>query len=110
MLEVPVVRNAVGRVRPSFTVTVDLVGVPFELSFRWNARASSWVFGLASADGTRLADGLTVRAGSLLYAFEIDKSPLGLFFAHDTAGQGADPGRDDLGARVRVYFMEPDDL
>lgn len=110
MIEVPVIRDFSGVVLPAFEVGVDLLGASFLLSFHWNARAESWVFGLSSEDGTPLLAGVAVRSRSLLYKFVLPGFPLGLFYVLDTGVVGEDPGRLDLGSRVRVVFLEPDEL
>lgn len=110
MIEVPVIRNSAGVVRPAFTVTVDLVGALFDISFRWNGRAEAWFMGFGPTGGAELVSNVVVRVGGLLLPILLSGFPLGTFFALDTSRSDLDPGREDLGARVRVYFMGPGDL
>jgi hypothetical protein len=109
MIEIPVLTDSTGLVRPAFTIIVNL-GTNFALTFHWNARAETWYFEIATADREPLASGLPVRVGSPIYQFLVSGMPLGLFAAIDTSTSGEDPGREDLGKRVRIYFLGADEL
>lgn len=110
MLEIPTVVDSAGVVRPAFTVVTTLDNATYNLSFHWNSRAATWFFALASSDQTPLISSCAVRANNALYTISVAGTPLGVFFVFDTSGQGLDPGREDLGKRVRVYFVAPGDV
>jgi hypothetical protein len=109
--EVPILFDSEGVPRPAFTVAVQLASVSFELSFRWNARAAAWIFSMKqSGTSEDIVTGIPVRTNGYLYRFLRSGMPLGMFYVLDTSGAGEDPGRDELGGRVRIYFLEAGEL
>lgn len=92
---------------PAFSERVRLEGVFYTLSFRWNARLGAWVFDLSDGDGNGLVLGSPVRAGAPLAFFpSLAGVPPGMFLALDTSGAGVDPAIDELGKRVKVFYLE----
>lgn len=93
--------------------TVDYVldGRRFRINARWVGRANSWVLALHDADGNQLIAGVPVRSGvSLLRphvgsAFPGTVAGRGHLVAVDTSRRGVDPGRNDLGVRVRLAYV-----
>jgi len=89
------------------SLSVDLDGVTYRLGFRWNARASAWFMSLATEDETPIASGIKVVADwPLLRGVRGGLRPPGELLAVDTSGQQTDPGRDDLGRRVELVYVE----
>lgn len=91
---------------------VSLDGGVYQLRFRWNDRAACWFLDIAGVDGLALATGIAVRVGSpfgLPHATRAGMPP-GLLMAADRSQSGTDPALDDLGDRVRVYYLEAADV
>lgn len=110
MREIPILIDGDGNPRPSFRVAVPLDGAVYLLGFHWNARAAAWFFDLASADGTLVLSGRPLRVARPIYIDVRDGVPPGAFVVIDTGTANEDPGRNDLGKRVRVYFLGIDEL
>lgn len=98
-------------VAQSFRQTVTLDGTAFILQFRWNWRAGSWFLDLYDAAGGLLVAGRRVIVGpplwlGLHYRPEL---PLGELVAFDSSGQDQDPGLEDLGRRVQLFYLDKDE-
>ena len=97
---------------PIATQVVQLGGVNYSLTTRWNDRASAWILDVALEDGTPLASGLALRAGQAVGSF-IRRLPggwPGMLFCEDTSGRDLDPGFQDLGTRVRLVYVTAEEL
>jgi hypothetical protein len=74
----------------------------------WVDRAETWFLDIRDAEGTILLQGIAIRVGQNLLAPHVgDDLPgegRGALVALDTAGTGTDPGRDDLGTRVKLIY------
>ena len=99
----------------SFDQRLDLDGVSFVLSLKWNARANegagTWLLSLALPDGTPLADGVTVVSDwPLLHRYKADpRMPAGDFLALDLTRTVPAPGLADLGTIVPLWYFEAAD-
>lgn len=95
---------------PASSVEVSLGGVALVFAWAWNVRAEAWTCELRDTDGTLLARS-PLRAGRETFArFLAAKRIPGVIVVADLEGEGKDPGRDDLGTRVRVSFLDGDDV
>ena len=91
-----------------FTFSASLSGVLYQFSFYFNERTQTWSFGIADSGGSDIALGLACRLNYDLLAFVSDsRTPPGLLMLTDTGGKFVPPGRNDLGARVKLIY---DDL
>ena len=81
------------------------------IDLRWNTRDAAWYMDLLEEDetpivmGKKIVLGVAIGARSALASF-----PPGLIVAGDLSGFGSEPGIDDLGDRVRVYFFSNEEL
>lgn len=92
---------------PAYEFTIDLDGRVYRLGFAWNARAGAWSMDLGTEAGEPLVMGLKVVANwPLLDRYADPRLPPGVLMSVDTSGDGIDPGRDDLGDRVRIVYLE----
>ncbi len=91
---------------PWYDLQVDLDGVTVTLELRWNVHVGAWYLAVLDADAVdTLQAGIRVVADFPLSAYWTGRTPPGALVAIDTAGDGRDPGVDDLGSRVvLVYF------
>lgn len=96
---------------PNYRVATTLGELVFIFDVRWNTRDAAWYLDIRSVDETLIAAGIKVVLGTLLgKRYTSPLLPDGILFAADLAGTGVDPGLDDLGDRVRVYFRPTEDL
>lgn len=96
---------------PHYTIEVDLDSRTFELEFRWNDRAAAWFLTIRDADGVELLAGRRIVIGlPLLGRFRDPRLPAGELNAVELTGTDAEPGVDELGARVRLLYFEAGSL
>ena len=96
----------------AYSVRCQLAGEDFQFDVNWNERDSSWYFSLSDGEATPILSGVKIVPGHdfLRYCPEIERKPRGVLVALDTSTQETRPGRDELGDRVIVLFLEPEDL
>lgn len=88
----------------TFGTTLD--GDHFVFEFRWNGRAGVWYMDIRDEDEDPIKLGVAVVLGVPLGRRCTDpRFPRGVLWAYDTSGAGRDPGIDDLGSRVLIYFL-----
>lgn len=96
---------------PLYTFGVELDGVTYLLTFRWNDREAAWFFDLADSDGDPLMSGRKVTIGTALLArFRTPGLPPGELEAIDTTGAQVEAGFDELGARVQLVYFAASEL
>jgi hypothetical protein len=104
---IPVVRNADDAAH--FDLQAQLDGVTYTLEFRWNVRLGAWFMNVLDAEGeSPCLVGVRLVADWPLAQNIVDRSPPGYFLALDTGaaeGSGEDPGFDDLGSRVQLWYI-----
>lgn len=91
---------------PAFDLGVSLDGVRFTLSFEWAEYAGAWFVSLWDADDVPLISGArVVTSWPWCARFRRSSFPAGqLVFLDPT--NGGPPGRNELGARVRLYYVD----
>lgn len=105
-LEIPVLEDNFRWVQET---TLD--GVRFLLHFSWNEREGAWYVSLHDVDDNPIATGARIVANWFLFLRKVDTEvvPAGRFFVADTTGSGVDPGKDELGERVKLIYIEAED-
>lgn len=84
-----------------------LEGRDYYFRIQWNERAYFWTLDILTAAKSLIVAGLVLRADySLLDQYSNESLPPGKLKVLDLGGAGQDPGPDDLGERV-VLFYEP---
>lgn len=102
LLEIPT-RNDL----PSYTYVISLDGVNFTLRYTFNDRMGKWFLNLADGLGNDIINQVPIIASMPLFnRFVAAAIPAGTLFPFDTSGQNMDPGRFDLGDRVRMLYAE----
>lgn len=92
---------------PAYNYRVTLEGTVYTLFFTYNQRMGKWILGLGDEQGNLLVAGVPLIANwPLFFRFKDEGLPPGDIAAHDSSGQSQDPGRFDLGGRVRIYYRE----
>jgi hypothetical protein len=107
MITIPLPTEVAG----SSTQRTRLDGVDYELRFAHNSRVDSWTLDLDALGG--VAGNVPILAGVKLfigndllrYAPRQGLTPRGLLFAISIDGSRLAPGKDDLGRRVRLYYL-----
>jgi hypothetical protein len=95
----------------SFDFVVELDGVSYTLDCKWNYRAEAWFLSLYDADGQPISVGIRLVVGFPLgKRCKSSRMPPGVLQAQDTSGAKRDPGLEDLGSRVQLYYFSADEL
>lgn len=97
---------------PFFGFSVELEGITYRLSFRWNDRPEQWVIDVLDGEGNALVQGVRgVIDVPLLQRFgPRDDLPPGWLMLLDSSGRGLDAALDDLGSRVELYYLTSDQV
>jgi len=78
---------------------------------RWNEEDQAWYFDLYDVDETPVLKGAKITLGTFIgRASEHPIFIRGAIMAQDTSRDGAEAGYDDLGVRVRVWYMTDAEL
>ncbi len=86
---------------------VDLEGASYTIETRWNERAGLWFLSVSDKDGVPISAGRAVVLGADLLGKTVDaRRPPGVILAIDSTGEDIEAGRDDLGARVQILYIE----
>jgi len=92
---------------PVYKYLVALDGTTYLLDFLFNARVSKWFLQVSDASGNLLlAPVPVVSTWPIIKRFRDTRLPIGTVFPFDTSGNNEDPGRFDLGDRVRMLYEE----
>jgi hypothetical protein len=94
---------------PSQTLTVNLGGTSVDLAIRYNDQSGVWNFDLTlDGVGTVLLTNVPMLIGQdLLGPYALG---LGGLIVTDTSGQYLDAGPDDLGTRVTLQWLSPNEI
>lgn len=99
MLELPVVQGSA-----SFTMTVELEGSLYRLTYSWMGRTASWYLDVATLAEDPILSGVRLVLNWPLWGrLRDDRLPPGHLFALSMADD-SEPGQDDLGSRVRLVY------
>jgi hypothetical protein len=96
---------------PSYQQSVQLDGVTYIIQLYFNPRqnngAGKWEISLSDKNGNLLVGPVPITVNWPLFDRFVDLVTLpGMIFAFDTTGNNNDPGQFDLGAGVRLYYLE----
>ncbi len=92
---------------PHYDVQVVLEGATYLLELRWNERSSCWSLSIQDAAGEQLVSGRRIVLGANLLGRSADpRLPPGAIVAVDSSGTDQEAGRDDLGGRVQLFYIE----
>lgn len=109
MIEIPLFTD------PQYTVRADLgtegAEVQYEFEFRYLQRADLYLMSMYTADGEALFEGRPVLLGVryLLGNTSTRRPPGDLIFV-DSTTTNVDAGRNDLGSRVSLIYLTPEDI
>ncbi len=96
---------------PNQTSQTQLGESFFVVSWRWNARDGVWYFGLSDADALPIVSGVRVVLNvDLLSGVSSPRRPPGPIVVVAPSGSAEEPGLSDLGGRVKVLYIAPEEL
>jgi hypothetical protein len=96
-------------VRPSLSGTEFVVEFVFNDRIKPDGSDGSWTVNIYDAGREPIATGLNaVPDWSLLSRCSDPRKPVGRLYLVDITGRGIPPGRNDLGARVRLTYDDLD--
>jgi hypothetical protein len=86
-------------------------GTPYILDIRWNGRDAAWYMDILAEDESPIRTGVKLVLGAFLGGRTVDpRFPFGALVASDLSGEGRDATFDDLGTRLRCYFINQADV
>lgn len=92
-----------------FTTTIDSTNYIFDV--RWNSRSERWAIDISEENGTSILHGGIIVLGAAIGRTSTHLLLMsGVIVARDTTMELRDPGLDDLGTRVKVYYIPRDDM
>lgn len=94
---------------PAYSMVVPLSGVNYQVTLTFNERINNgvgkWLMSVEDPQGVTILDAVPVLADWPLFdRFSSPTLPPGSIIAFDTSGKHQDPGRFDLGDRVRLIY------
>jgi len=95
----------------SFTQRTRLEGVDYTLRYSHNSRSDSWTIDLAAIGGNDqepipIVTGMKLFIGNNLLRYASHElTPPGVLLALSGDGSRRAPGANDLGTRVRLYYL-----
>lgn len=97
----------VGSDAPHYDFSSALEGKLLTFEVRWNERSGAWFLSLYDSTGEPIFSGRRVVLGTNLLGRSADsRLPPGTLIAYDTSGANLDAGRNDLGGRVQLLYVE----
>lgn len=96
----------------SFTQRTQLEGVDYSLRYCHNSRTNSWTLDIAAIGGNDqepvpIVTGVKLFIGNNLLRYASSElKPRGILLALSSDGSRKAPGKDELGSRVRLYYLE----
>jgi len=95
----------------NFSQVTTLSRRNYVFTFHWNAREAAWYMDLADEDENPISLARRITIGFPLITRCTDpRKPPGTLMAIDATGGDLDPAFDDLGSRVQIVYIEPEDL
>lgn len=96
---------------PHQSAQVQLGDAYFTVVWHWSGREGVWYFSLSDADGSAIVSGVRVVLNAdLLRGVSDARRPPGVMAVVDPAGRATEPGLNDLGTRVKVVYIPPEEL
>lgn len=94
----------------AYDFTIDLEERIYTITMRFNERKGRWVMDIADAGGVALLTGVIILVDiNITDQYVNDDLPPGRFFAVDITGERKNPGENDLGNDVKLFYLESED-
>lgn len=92
---------------PQHEFQIDLEGTIFTITIRFNERKARWVMDIGDSNGTSILAGIVLLTDvNITDQYVGDNLPPGRFFVVDETGEGKNPGINDLGNDVKLFYLE----
>ena len=92
---------------PAYQFGIDLDGVNFKFSFRFNTRMGRWLWDILDTEENPILMGVPLLVNlDLIGRYKIEELPLGSFICINETGTSNNPGRYDLGNNVKLLYEE----
>jgi hypothetical protein len=92
---------------PHYSFACELEGVTYSFEFLWDDRDGAWYMQIGDGEENPLTGMLRVVLGKSFTSQYVNPAlPPGAFFAKDTSNSNVDPGLEDLGSRVQIWYAE----
>jgi len=94
----------------NYQFQTTLEGLVYGFNVSWNDRLGRWVMSIYDGSDQPLVESVPVMAGPrIMEQYVTEGLPRGGIIFLDTSGESIDPGRMDLGDRVRMFYITSDD-
>lgn len=91
----------------AYHYTITLEGVQYRFDYQYNERMGKWFVSISDTAANIIIAPVPVVAGLGIFdRFVMDGIPPGITTPFDTSGDNLDPGRFELGDRVRMLYLE----
>lgn len=98
---------------PSYEFQIDLEERIYTIRIQWNDRKERWVMNILTSEGVPVLMGITLLTNVGLidqYLNISSEMPPGRFFCIDETGAGKNPGINDLGNDVKLFYLTSDEV
>ena len=90
----------------SYEYRTTLDGVDFILGLAWSIRGDQWILTLKDTDGNFLESTPLLLYRPLFSRYQRDDLPAGEITLVDSEGKNTPCGREDLGSRCKLVYLE----
>lgn len=92
---------------PAYDFSIDLDGVNYTLSFRYNSRMSLWIMDIKDSEQNNLKMGIPIQTEvDLISTLKKEGFPDGTFLAIHETGLKIDADREAFGNTIDLYYEE----
>ncbi len=98
---------------PAYQFQIDLEEKIYTLAFKWNDRKERWVMSILTSEGVEVLMGIVLLTDVAIVDQYLNISvemPPGRFFVIDETGEGKNPGIDDLGNDIKLFYLTSDEV
>ncbi len=101
------IKIPVDSLRANYSMKLDLDGVTYTLSFRYNFRFAVWYMDLADEQGTTILSDIALLLGTILLdRFANDNIPQGELFMLNLENENEEATRDNFGIDALLMYEE----
>lgn len=93
----------------SYVRRFALDGREYVFTFQWNQREEKWYIYLADQDEVAIGSAKVVVDLPLFARIVDERIFPGVLYCVDTEGGARDPGLEDFGTRVNLYYLEDEE-
>lgn len=94
----------------SFRYRINLDRVTYDIQIAWNTRDGRWFMYLRNAQNELIVTAPLKLNDDLFYRYRLVDAPPGIFALVDPSGGAEECGRQELGTRCQLVYIEEADL